>query len=120
VFRYFGTEGIAARIREHVRLARQFADWVDRHPELERLAESSFSVVCFRAHPRGVDDEQELECLNAAVLERANASGEVFLSHTKLHGRYSLRIAIGNLATTELHVRRAFELVCEAVPHARS
>lgn len=120
VFRYFGTEGIAARIREHVRLARQFAAWVDRHPDLERLAGSPFSVVCFRAHPRGVDNEQELERLNAALLERANASGEVFLSHTKLHGRYSLRIAIGNLATTESHVRRAFELVCEAVPRARS
>ncbi len=114
VFRYFGTEGIAARIREHARLARMFASWVDGCTEMERLAEVPFSVVCFRVHPRAVDDEQELERLNAAVLDEVNSRGEVFLSHTKLHGRYSLRLAIGNLATGETHVRRAFESICRA------
>jgi len=114
VFRYFGTEGIAARIREHARLARRFASWIDGCPEMERLAEVPFSVVCFRAHPQGIDDEQELERLNAAVLDEVNSRGEVFLSHTKLHGRYSLRLAIGNLATGETHVRRAFESICRA------
>ncbi len=112
VFRYFGTEGMAARIREHVRIAREFATWVDRHPEIERLAQVDFSVVCFRVHPRGLDDEAQLEKLNAAVLERINAGGEVFLSHTKLKGRYCMRIAVGNLQTSEERVRRAYELVC--------
>jgi len=114
VFRAFGTEGIAARIREHVRLAREFAGWVDVHPQLERLAPTKFSVVCFRVHPAGVDDEAEIERLNAAALNKVNASGEVLLSHAKLKGRYCLRLAIGNLGTTETHVRRAFELVCQA------
>lgn len=114
VFRAFGTEGIAERIREHVRLARKFAGWVDAHPRLERLAPAKFSVVCFRVHPPGVDDESELERINAAVLDKVNASGEVFLSHAKLKGRYALRVAVGNLGTTETHVRRAFELVCQA------
>jgi aromatic-L-amino-acid decarboxylase len=114
VFRYFGTEGIAARIREHVRLAREFAGWVDAHPQLERLAPVNFSVVCFRVHPAALDEEAALEKLNAAVLEQVNASGKVFLSHTRLKGRYCLRLAVGNLATTSQHTRTAFELVCRA------
>ena len=114
VFRYFGTEGIAARIREHVRLAGEFAGWVDRHPRMERLAPVHFSVVCFRVRPDGVVDEAEIERINSAVLEKVNASGAVFMSHTKLHGRHCLRLAVGNLGTTIDNVRRAFELACGA------
>jgi aromatic-L-amino-acid/L-tryptophan decarboxylase len=114
VFRHFGTEGMAARIRAHVRLAQTFASWVDAHPDLERLAPVPFSVVCFRAHPAGLDDEEELESLNAGVLERVNGSGEVFISHTKLKGRYCLRMAIGNLQTNMDRVRRAYQLICSA------
>lgn len=115
VFRYFGTDGIAARIREHVRLAREFAAWVDSHPQFERLAPVPFSVVCFRARPKGLSDESELESLNAFILHRVNASGRVFLSHTKLHGRYCLRLAVGNLQTTIEHVKRVYDMVCEAL-----
>jgi len=114
VFRHFGTEGLAAAIREHVRLAGALADAVDRHPQLERLAPCRFSVVCFRVRPRDVDDEVELEGLNAAVLERVNASGRVFLSHSKLKGRYCLRVAIGNLGTDAARVGEALALVCGA------
>jgi aromatic-L-amino-acid/L-tryptophan decarboxylase len=113
IFRHFGLEGIAARIRRHVQMARDFASWVDAQPGLERLAPVPFSVVCFRFRPEGMEDEAELERLNAAVLEKVNSSGEVFLSHTKLKGRYCLRIAIGNLQTRPEDVRRAFELVCD-------
>jgi len=114
VFRYFGTDGIAARIREHVRLAGELAGWVDAHPQLERLAPVNFSVVCFRVHPRGMDDEVELERLNSTVIEKVNAGGEIFISHTKIRGKYSIRVAIGNLQTTKDRVRRAFELICAA------
>jgi aromatic-L-amino-acid decarboxylase len=109
--RYFGTEGIAARIRDHIRLAQEFAGWVDSHPRMERLAPVKFSVVCFRVRPGGIPDEAELERVNTAVLNKVNASGEVFLSHTKLAGRYCLRIAVGNLQTRAEHVRKAFDLV---------
>ena len=119
VFRHFGTTGLAARIREHVRLARRFAERVDAHPQFERMAEVPFSVVCFRARPAGLDDEAELERLNAALLERVNASGEVYLSHTKLHGRYCLRAAIGNLGTDEAWVDRAFEAVARTAAELR-
>ncbi len=111
VLRYFGTEGIASRIREHIRMAREFASQVDSHPRMERLAPVTFSVVCFRVRPEGIQDEVELERVNAAVLEKVNAGGEVFLSHTKLAGRYCLRLAVGNLQTRNEHVRKAFDLV---------
>ncbi len=114
VFRHFGAEGIAARIREHVRLGKLFAQWVDATGGLERMAEADFSVVCFRAHPSGTDDEAALEKFNEGVLEKVNAGGEVYLSHTRLKGRYCLRLAVGNLATDESRVRRAYELICDA------
>jgi aromatic-L-amino-acid/L-tryptophan decarboxylase len=103
VLRHFGAEGIRARLAEHVRLARLFASWVDASNEFERTAPVPFSVVCFRA--------RETDEFNAALLERLNASGEVFLSHTKLGDRFTLRLAIGNLHTTERHVARAWELI---------
>ena len=103
VLRHFGAEGIRARLAEHIRLARLFAAWVDASNEFERTAPVPFSVVCFRA--------RETDEFNAALLERLNASGEVFLSHTKLGDRYTLRLAIGNLHTTERHVARAWELI---------
>ena len=112
VLRYFGQEGMRARIAEHMRLARQFAAWVDADPAFERMAPVPMSVVCFRAVPPGPGHtEAELERLNATLLERVNASGEVFLSHTKLGGRYVLRLAVGNLRTTGQHVRRAWDLL---------
>src|SRR5262249_10532883 len=78
--RYFGVEGIAARIREHTELARRFAEQVDAHPEFERLAPASLSTICFRAHPRGMDDEAKLDHLNERLLQAINGTGEAFLS----------------------------------------
>jgi len=113
VFRHFGTEGLKQAVRRHVRLARTFAAWVDEHPGLERLAPVPFSVVCFRVRPPAVSDEEELERLNLAVLERVNARGEAYLSHTRLKGRLCLRVAVGNLGTREHHLERTFTLLCE-------
>jgi aromatic-L-amino-acid decarboxylase len=104
--RWFGVDGMIARLREHVRLARMFADLVDADPDWERLAPVPFSTVCFR-YRRGDD----LDAKNAAILERVNASGQVFLSHTKLAGRYTLRVAIGNPRQTEAHVAKCWSLL---------
>jgi aromatic-L-amino-acid decarboxylase len=112
ILRYFGAEGIRSRLGEHMRLARLFASWVDEHPDFERLAPVPFSVVCFRSKPKGREwTEDELETRNQQLLDRLNATGEVFLSHTKLDGRFVLRLAVGNLRTEERHVRRAWELI---------
>ena len=111
ILRYFGAEGIRARLGEHMRLARLFASWVDEDPAFERVAPVPFSVVCFRAKPAGREwTEAALEVLNQQLLDRLNATGEVFLSHTKLDGRFVLRLAVGHLRTEERHVRRAWDL----------
>lgn len=111
VLRYFGREGIVDALREHIRLAGLFAGWVDDDPLFHRLAPVPFSVVAFRCAPAGDSDEARLDALNARILDRVNGSGEVFLSHTRVRGRYAIRLAIGNLRTREEHVRRAWELL---------
>ncbi len=110
ILRHFGAEGLRARLAEHMRLARTFADWVSRDPEFELLAPVPFSVVCFRAKPRGVPVD-ELDAFNEDLLNRLNAGGQVFLSHTRLQGRFTLRLAIGHIRTEERHVRLAWDLM---------
>ncbi len=114
VIRSYGAEGLAQIIREHCALAREFGGWVDEHPAFERIAPIPFSTVCFRCHPKEIDDETDLERINAAILEEVNAGGEVFLSHTRLRNAYVLRMAIGNQATRRKHVARAWELLRQA------
>jgi aromatic-L-amino-acid decarboxylase len=108
--RYFGAEGMAARIREHVRLAREFAGWVDEEPDWEVVAPVPFSLVVFRHAPRGMTDE-EADAHNERVMAMVNAGGRAFLSHTRVRGRLALRLAVGNLRTTEAHVRAAWDLL---------
>jgi aromatic-L-amino-acid/L-tryptophan decarboxylase len=103
VLRCYGREGLERRIREAVRLAELFEGWVRDEPGWEICAPRHFSLVCFRR--AGSDEENE------AIVERANRSGEMFLSHTKLDGRYCIRLAIGNARTTEADVRRAWEVL---------
>jgi aromatic-L-amino-acid decarboxylase len=103
VMRCFGREGLQALIREHVRLARLFASWIEETAGWEICAPYPFSVVCFRRE--GSNEENE------ALLERVNASGEAYLSHTVLGDRYVLRLAVGNMRTTEADVRRTWELL---------
>jgi aromatic-L-amino-acid decarboxylase len=103
VLRCYGAEGLRALQREHIRLAQLFADWVDADPDWELVAPQRFSLVVFRRN--GSDAENE------AILERANRSGDIFISHTKLNDRYVLRLAIGNARTTEADVHRAWEVL---------
>lgn len=109
VLRYFGQEGLAARIHEHIRLGQLVAQWVDETADFERLAPTPFGTVCFRAHPRDMDDEAQLESLNERIMNHINVVGHFFLSHTKLYGKYTIRIAIGNLRTTEQDVRNLWD-----------
>ena len=115
VLRAFGADGIRERIREHIRLARDAAAWVEATDGLELLAEVPFSVVCFRAHPGGIDDPDELDALNLRLLERINASGDVYLSHTRLDPGISLRIAVGNLGTTDEDLARCRSAILRAL-----
>ncbi|HVZ20419.1 MAG TPA: pyridoxal-dependent decarboxylase, partial [Vicinamibacterales bacterium] len=111
VLRHFGAAEIRGVYREHMRLARLFAEWVDADDRFERLAPVPFSVVCFRVRAQGGLEAAALDALNQRLLDAVNASGEVFLSHTRLRGALALRLAIGHLRTSEAHVRRAWELL---------
>lgn len=114
VLRHYGASGIRQRLEHHMELARLFAVWVDADDTFERLAAVRFSVVVFRFRPPDCDSEEELERMNAELLQRINASGEVFLSHTKVAGRYALRLAVGNVRTDRSHVERAWQLARDA------
>jgi aromatic-L-amino-acid decarboxylase len=115
VLRAFGLEGIRERILFHTGLAADLAERLDGHDGFELLAPVPFSVVCFRAHPAGVDDPGELDRLNMSLMEEVNQSGDVFLSHTRLDPGIALRVAIGNLGTTRGDIDRCFELLTEGL-----
>jgi aromatic-L-amino-acid decarboxylase len=118
VLRAFGREGIVERLREHLRLAGLFRSWVEGDADFEVMAPTPLSVVCFRALFPGHDDAEH-DRLNDEVVEAVNATGDVFLSATKLRGRTALRLAVGNIRTEERHIRRAWELLGEAAATRR-
>jgi aromatic-L-amino-acid decarboxylase len=103
IMRYYGRDKIAAMIEEHIAWAQELSAQIAAHPCFEICAPTNFSLVCFRK--KGSDEE------NKAIMERINRDGEIFLSHTALHGRFVIRLAIGNMGTTRAHVQRAWELI---------
>ncbi len=114
ILRSFGARAIRAHLAAHIRLAQEFASWVDAHPDFERLAPVPFSVVCFRWNPplRKLSPA-DLDAANERLINLVNQNGDVFLSHTRLREGLALRVAIGHLHTTETHVRRAWDLLVE-------
>jgi aromatic-L-amino-acid/L-tryptophan decarboxylase len=112
VIRAFGVRGLQERIRFHCGLARPFADWLRSQPEFEVMAPVPFATICFRAIPDGPPEWQDR--FNEQLLADINADGRVFLSHTRLRGRYVLRASIGNLRTTQRHIDQAKQLITAA------
>ncbi len=110
IFRSFGRDGMAARLREHIRLANRFADWIRNDDRFELAAPVSMGVVCFGFIGAAKD---KLDKLNSEIVERINASGCAYLTQTKLRGRTVMRIGIGNVLTTEEHLRKAWLLIRE-------
>jgi len=108
VMRYFGREGLIDRIREHCRLANLFASWVEESSNFEMLAPVPFALVCFRACPEGVAD---LDALNEKIMNDINASGDAYLSHTKLDGKFTLRLSVGSIRVEEKHLVKVWELL---------
>lgn len=111
VMRYFGHEGLAARIREHCRLARLFASWIEQSPDWELMAPVPLALVCFRARKDTTEGAIDLDALNENIMHGVNASGRALLSHTRLNDKLTLRLSIGNIRTTEKHVRDVWELL---------
>lgn len=107
VIRSFGLEGLRRRLREHIRIAQWFAAQVDAHPDFDRVAPVEFSTVCFRAMAT------RSNLFNEKLLGRINQTGKVFLSHTRLDEKYTLRLAIGNIRTEQRHVAAAWQIIQE-------
>ncbi len=110
VLRYFGREGLIARIREHVRLANLFKSWVEESENFELLAPVPFALVCFRAAPPNIED---LDAFNENLMNEINQSGEAYLSHTKLNGKFALRLSVGSIRARERHLRKVWDLLNE-------
>ncbi|NNE97778.1 MAG: aminotransferase class V-fold PLP-dependent enzyme [Pyrinomonadaceae bacterium] len=117
VMRYFGQEGLRSRIRDHIRLAQLFTIWVEMSEDFEIMSETTFSLVCFRACPKGIED---LDVLNERIMNELNASGEAYLSHTKLNGKFTLRLSVGSIRVEERHLKKVWDLLRKKVSRKRA
>ncbi len=113
VLRTFGRTGLQEQLRAHIELAAEFAAWVDSQPDLERAAPAPFSVVCFRPCPEGLEDVDARDRYTMQLMEEINASGDVYLSHTRLDDGLALRVAVGNIGTQRSDLDRLRELISE-------
>jgi aromatic-L-amino-acid decarboxylase len=112
VWRAFGRAGIAARIREHLRLAKLFAEWLRSDERFELSAPVVMGVVCFRFR---ATDDAAADRINGQTVEKLNLAGETYLMQTKLRGRVVMRLGLGNILTTEEHLRQVWRLIREAI-----
>jgi aromatic-L-amino-acid decarboxylase len=122
--RYFGVDGMQSRLREHCRLARLFASWVEKSPDFELMAPVPFALVCFRYRGETYDikgvtfnaeTDDALNEFNEQMMNDINASGEVYLSHTKLNGKLTLRLSVGSIRVEERHLEKVWEILNEYV-----
>jgi aromatic-L-amino-acid/L-tryptophan decarboxylase len=105
VIRHYGVEGLQHHIRRHVQLAQQFADWIRNDDDFELAAPAPLNLVCFR-HKAG-------DATNQTIMDRLNQSGDLFLTHTKLNGKLTLRLCVGQTHTEAPHVERAWKRIRE-------
>jgi len=113
IIRYFGVEGLAARIKQHIELAKEFGNWIEKEKDFELMAPVPFSTVCFRVNP-GNRTEDQLNQLNEKLLDKINSSGKLFISHTKLNSKYVIRITIGSIRHERIHISEAWEFIKES------
>lgn len=110
IIRYFGVDGLAERIKNHINLAQDLRSWLEDENDFEIMAPTPFSTVCFRFHP-GNKNEDDLNKLNEKLLEKINEAGKIFLSHTKLNGKFTIRLTIGSIRHERRHIEDAWELI---------
>lgn len=112
IIRYFGVDGLAERIKQHIELAKEFAEWIKKENDFELMAPVPFSTICFRVNPKN-KTEQQLNELNEDLLDKINSSGKLFLSHTKLNGKFVTRLTIGSIRHERRHIEEAWDLIKE-------
>jgi aromatic-L-amino-acid decarboxylase len=126
IWRSLGRAGVVGRLGEQIRLANLLADWIKKDDRFELSAQPSMGVVCFRFIGDGAPSSRRkmtargragsidrVDRLNSDIVERINASGRAYLTQTKLRGRTVMRIGLGNVLTTEKHLRKGWELIQE-------
>ncbi len=112
VIRHYGVEGLRYHVRRHVELAQEFALWVDQHGQFELAVPAPLNLVCFR-HVAG-------DAFNKRLLEQINRSGDLYMTHTKLDGAYTLRFSIGQTDTEARHVRNAWQRIQQVASELES
>jgi len=113
VIRNFGVEGIKERIRNQIDMAKDLSQTIKKNPDFEMLSHTNFNLICFRYHPKGITNEMKLDHINEKLLHQINSSGKAFLSHTKVHGKYCLRMVIAQTYVEKRHVDKAWKLIKE-------
>jgi aromatic-L-amino-acid decarboxylase len=113
VIRSFGIAGLQAKLRNHIVLAGELKSWIENREDFELLAPVLFNLVCFRFHPKGIDDNTELNRINEQLLLTLNNTGSIYISHTKLNGVYTLRMVTGQTHVALKHVKSAWDLILE-------
>jgi len=112
VLRYFGKQGLIDRIREHCRLAKLIGSWIEKSSDWELFVPVNFALVCFRACPQNLKLlEQDLNTLNEKLMNNINSSGKAYISHTKLLGKYVLRLSVGSIHVEEKHIEEIWSLL---------
>ena len=115
VLRSYGVEGLQAKLREHIALAQEFKGWIEGAADFELMAPAPLNTVCFRFHPgrraKGAPSEEALDKLNKQLLDAINASGRIYITHTRLKGRFCLRLCVGQTETRREHVVQAWESI---------
>jgi aromatic-L-amino-acid/L-tryptophan decarboxylase len=114
ILRYFGRQGLIDRLREHCRLAQLLKSWIDANTDWQMMAPVPFALLCFRAAPAG-RREDELNALNESLMNTLNSSGEAYISHTKLNGKFTLRLSIGSIRVHERHIEKVWRLLNETL-----
>ena len=110
IIRYFGVDGLAEKIKYHINLAQELRSWIEDENDFEIKAPTPFSTICFRFNP-GNKNEDDLNKLNEQLLEKINESGKIFLSHTKLNGKFVIRLTIGSIRHERRHIVDAWNLI---------
>ena len=113
VFRSYGVEGLRAKLRDHIAWARELAGWIESEPDFELTSPRRLSLLSFRYHPAGLNDQESLDAINLRLLEALNDSGKLYLTQHRIDGRFVIRFVVGQTYTQRRHVSAAWNTIKE-------
>ncbi|MFP4620271.1 MAG: pyridoxal phosphate-dependent decarboxylase family protein [Bacteroidales bacterium] len=111
VLRYYGLQGLQQKLREHIEMAGELKQWIEQHDDFEMLAPVTMNVLCFRYNPENIDSEEKLNRMNEQLLHKINETGEIYMSHTRLSGKYTLRMVVAQTDVEKRHVEKAWKVI---------